>query len=245
MQSINVAFIGAGNFINAYHLMTARHCPWMNIRAIADLNEDVLVNRAAAMTVGYTTTDYRRVLADPDIPLVVIGTKQDTHARLIVESLNAGKWVYCEKPMAQNKEETRAVLAAEARSTGRLAIGFNRRFAPAYRKTKELFANLPRPWFLNYRLMTPGPEKRAPGSFYHDQPHILYEGCHILDYGCWLFGAAPTRVFMTGDRLNNNCCILEFADGSQMQFMCGQLGSYCLPKEYMELFAEYHAVTVN
>jgi predicted dehydrogenase len=50
---------------------------------------------------------------------------------------------------------------------------------------------------------------------------------------------------MTGDRLHNNCCLLEFPGGHQMQFMCGMLGSLCLPKEYMELFAEYRAVTVN
>lgn len=245
MKTINVAFIGAGNFIKAFHLKTAMYCPWMNIHAIADLNTELLQKHAAALPVGYTTTDHRRVLTDPKVDLVIIGTKQDTHAKLIVESLDAGKWVYCEKPMAQTQQETETVLAAEARSIGRLAVGFNRRFAPAYQRAKYLFANLPRPWFLNYRLMLPNPQKHQPGNYYSDQPHILYEGCHILDVGCWLFDAVPTRVYMTGDRLVNNCCILEFEDGSQMQLMCGGMGSYCLPKEYLELFAEYHAITVN
>lgn len=245
MKNINVAFIGAGNFINAFHLKTAKYCTWMTVRAIADLSEPLLAKHAAAMPVGYTTTDYQKVLADPQVEMVIVGTKQDTHARLIVECLDADKWVYCEKPMAQTEEETREVLAAEARSEGRLAIGFNRRFAPAYRKAKELFSSLPRPWFLNYRLMIPVPDKRNADNFYHDQAHILYEGCHILDYACWLFGTAPTRVYMSGDRLVNNCCILEFADGSQMQLMCGGLSSYCMPKEYMELFAEFHAISVN
>jgi predicted dehydrogenase len=245
MNNINIAFIGVGNFINAFHLKTAKYCQWMTVHALADLNEQLLAKHAAALPVGYTTTDYRRVLDDPRVDLVVIGTKQDTHAQLIVESLDAGKWVYCEKPMAQTQEETQAVLAAEARSTGRLAVGFNRRFSPAYREVKRLFADLPRPWFLNYRLMLPNPQKHAPDNFYHNQPHILYEGCHILDLGCWLMDACPTRVYMTGDRLVNNCCILEFEDGSQMQLMCGGMGSYCMPKEYMELFHEYHAITVN
>lgn len=147
--------------------------------------------------------------------------------------------------MAQTQEQTEAVLAAEARASGRLAIGHNRRFAPAYRQTKALFADVVRPWFLNYRLMTPGPEKQSSESFYHDQPHILYEGCHILDLACWLFEAEPSRVYMTGDRLHNNCCLLEFPDGNQMQFMCGMMGSLCLPKEYAELFGMYYSITVN
>ena len=71
------------------------------------------------MKVGYTTTDYHRLLADPKIDIVIIGTKQDLHAKLIVESLDAGKWVLCEKPMAQTMEETHAVLEAEQRAKAR------------------------------------------------------------------------------------------------------------------------------
>ena len=88
-----MGFIGAGGFISAHHLLTVRDSEIMEIRAIADIDEKRLTKHAAGMSVGYTTTDYRKLLADSEIDMVIIGTKQDLHARFIVESLDAGKWV--------------------------------------------------------------------------------------------------------------------------------------------------------
>lgn len=239
----NLGFIGAGAFIRNRHLLTARDSKIMNIHAVADLNVELLKDHASKFKIGYTTTNYKQILDDPGIDIVVIGTKQDIHAEMIIESLDAGKWVWCEKPMAGTEEETKLVLAAEKRNKGKLAIGFNRRFAPACVKAKELMRSVKRPWFINYRLMYPNPQKAH--GFYANQPRILYEGCHILDLACWFFDDIPKRVFMTGDRLLNNCCILEFGDGSQVSFMCGSMGSICLWKEYMEIFSYYHAITIS
>ena len=245
MNKVQAGFIGAGGFISAHHLLTVRDSEIMDIRGIADLDEERLKSHAARMAVGYVTTDYQDILNDDAIDLVFVGTKQDLHARFIVEALDAGKWVFCEKPMAETEEETAAVLAAEARNPGRLAIGFNRRFAPAYQHAKQLMAGRERPWYLNYRLMYPNPDKHAKGGFYSTHERILYEGCHILDLVCWMLDQAPKRVFMTGDRILNNCCILDYPDGSQVSFMCGSMGSYALWKEYLELFATYTAITVS
>ncbi len=57
------------------------------------------------MPIGYTTRDYRELFADFNIDIVIIGTKQGLHSKIIVECLDAGKWVLCEKPMASNEEE--------------------------------------------------------------------------------------------------------------------------------------------
>lgn len=243
MKKVQIGFIGAGNFVSLYHLLTARDSKIMDIRAIADLDEERLKSHSARMQIGYTTTDYKKLLSDPEIDMIIIGTKQDSHARFIVESLNAGKWVFCEKPMAQTKEESKTVLDAEKQNPGRLAIGFNRRFAPAYTETKRLMQSAKRPWYINYRLIYPNPGKTK--GFYARQPRILFEGSHILDLVCWLLDSSPKRVFMTGDKFRDNCCILDYPDGSQVSFMCGSMGSYCLWKEYMEVFAYYKAITVS
>ncbi len=245
MKNVNLGFIGAGSFVSAHHLLTARDCDFINIAAIADINEEVLKKHSSRMSVGYTTTEYKKLLRDSDIDIVVIGTKQDMHASLIMESLEAGKWVFCEKPMAQTDEEAKAVVQAEQNNEGKLAIGFNRRFAPAYAQAKSLMKNIKKPWYLNYRLMYPNPLKEEPGNYYADQAHIHYEGCHILDLIYWFFEQWPDRVFMTGNRYSNNCCIFDFSDGSQVTFMCGSMGSYCYWKEYMELFGSYAAISVS
>ena len=245
MRKVQVGFIGAGAFISAHHLLAVRDSKIMDIKAIADLDEERLRKHSSNMKIGYTTTDYKKLLADPEIDMIIIGTKQDLHTRFIVECLDAGKWVLCEKPMSETDKETRAVLAAEERNPGKLAVGFNRRFAPSYSDTKQIMQQIPRPWFINYRLMYPNPGKRGADNFYSTHERILYEGSHILDLVSWLLDAAPKRVVMTGDRFLNNCCILDYADGLQVSFMCGSMGSYCHWKESMEVFGEWAAITVS
>ena len=63
-KQANVGFIGAGGFISAHHLVTANESEYLNIAAIADLNEETLQRHAATKPVGYTTTDYKKLLAD-------------------------------------------------------------------------------------------------------------------------------------------------------------------------------------
>jgi predicted dehydrogenase len=242
-EQVKIGFVGAGGFISAHHLATARDCAITEVRAIADINEKVLEYHSSRMSVGYTTTNYRDLLNDKEIDIIVIGTKQDMHAALIVESLDAGKWVLCEKPMANNATEAKAVLAAEKRNPGYLAIGFNRRFAPACRQAKQLMSQAKRPWMVNYRMMNQS--SHAQDSYYAKEPRILYEGCHVLDLACWFFESYPEEVYMTGDVLLNNCCILSFADGSQFQFMCGSIGAISFWKENMEIFGQDKSICIN
>jgi len=245
MRKVRVGFIGAGQFISASHLPTARASAQMEVAAIADVNPAILAKHRAELPDVRLTVDYRDLLTDSGIDLIVIGTRQDLHARLIIESLDAGKWVYCEKPMAETPEEIDAVLAAEARAGGRLAIGLNRRFAPACVQAKQLMEQTRRPWFLTYRLMAPHLTTGEKDDFYRERPRIIYEGCHILDLVCWLLDGDPLRVHMTGDPLRNNCCTLEFSDGSNVMFLCGSIGSVCLPKERMEIFSHGHSIVIN
>lgn len=238
-----VGFIGAGEFISFQHLPNVALGADGVVHAICDLNERQLEVHAAKYRPAYTTRDYHRLLADPDVDVVIIGTKQDLHARMIVESLDAGKWVMCEKPMAETPAETAQVLAAEKRAKGRLAVGFNRRFAPAYARTKRLLATQKTPIYINYRLMFPSPQKDT--GFYAEKARILYEGTHIFDLVCWLLGAAPVRVYMSGDLTRNNVCVLDFPNGSQVSFMCGSMGSYLLWKESMEVFTPYTSILVS
>jgi len=244
-KKARLGFIGTGVFINSTHLLTASQSPFMEIRAIADLNEMQLAKHQAEKKVGYTTTNYHELLNDNRIDIIVIGTKQDLHATMIIEALDAGKWVFCEKPMCETTEEEAEVLAAEQRNPGRLAIGFNRRFAPAYVKALQIFNHLPRPWLINYRCQCTGHAKHTVNSFYYNRPHIIFEGCHILDLASYMFGETPKRVFMSGDPLHNNCVIMEYADGSQFSLMLTSVGSVCMWKEYMEMFAEGAAITIS
>ena len=248
MKNVNVGFIGAGAFISATHLKTAAATDFINISAIAELNEEILTRHCQKYEIGYTTGDYRKILQDPDIDIVVIGTKQELHAQLIVEALDAGKWVWCEKPMCETEEEAEQILAAEERNPGKLAIGFNRRFAPAYTAALNELQKRPRPWFVSYRVqMDNYDKKRNAQSFYFNRAAIVYEGCHFTDLASFIFKEAPSRVFMSGPAdSENDCVVLEYADGSRFQLLTtNTAGNGGLGKEYAEFFAADLAMSVN
>ncbi len=248
-RKVNVGFIGAGSFISRHHLPTAGKSKVMKIRAIADLNQELLNAHAEKYAPDYTTDDYKQLLNDPEIDLIVIGTRQDTHAALIIEALDSGKWVWCEKPMCETREEEELIIAAEKRAKGRLAIGFNRRFAPAVQKCRQvMFEKLPKPWIVNYRLQENGGYKTSKtDKFYHQRAHIIYEGCHHLDLANYLFGTLPERVFMSGTYEDeNDICILEYADGSRFILtITTNAGSAMLEKESMEVFSQGGALSMR
>ena len=247
MKQVHIGFIGAGSFISMNHLPTAAKSDFIRIRAISDLNPEVLAAHQERYAPDYVTEDYRRILDDPQIELVVIGTRQDTHAKLIVESLDAGKWVWCEKPMCDTPEEEAAIMAAEKRNPGRLAIGFNRRFAPAITKTMELLEKLPRPWFINYRLQSNGGyKKRKNDTFYHERPHLIYEGCHLLDLSSFIMGEAPARIFMSGTSGENDIIVLEYPDESRFLLtITSTAGDRFLEKETMEIYTSEGAIAMR
>ena len=246
-QLVNVGFIGAGLFITAHHLPTAYETEFIHIRAIADLNPDLLAAHAERFSPDYIATDYQQLLSDPEIDLIVIGTRQDTHAKLIVEALDAGKWVWCEKPMCDTPEEEEAVIAAEKRAKGRLAIGFNRRFAPSITKAREILKKLPRPWIINYRLQTYSYYKNKKGdNFYENRPHIIYEGCHMLDLATFILQEPPSRIFMSGSEHENDVVMLEYPDGSRFLLIINnQAGASLMEKEMIEIFSSGGALSIR
>ena len=248
MKQVNIGFIGAGSFISCTHLPTAAATEYINIAAISELDENIIARHKAQYQVGYFTRDYKDILNDPAIDIVVIGTKQDLHAQLIIESLDAGKWVWCEKPMCETNEEALAIIAAEERNPGKLAIGFNRRFAPGYTLALEELNKRPRPWFVTYRVQMDNFDKKHNAkSFYFSRPAIVYEGCHFMDLASFIFKEAPHRVYMSGaDNAENDCIILEYKDGSRFQLLStNTAGNGGLGKEFAEFFASNFAAQVD
>ena len=107
--------------------------------AVADLYEG---RRTRAREVFgkdlFVTADYRELLARKDIDAVIVATPDHWHAQASIDAMNAGKDVYCEKPMVHSIEEGHAVIAAE-RQTGRIIqVGSQRVSSIIYRKAKEL-----------------------------------------------------------------------------------------------------------
>jgi predicted dehydrogenase len=243
----NIGFIGAGGFISATHLKHAAMSNICSVYAICDLNESLLSRHNETYKPRYTTSDYRRILDDPQVDIVVIGTKQDLHAKLAIEALEAGKWALVEKPVGETIEEMRRVADVEKKAKGYLAVGHNRRFAPAVTKAVKLLRDLQGPCFYSHRVMNPDlvKSKKDKSNFYAERSNLLYEGCHMFDLANFIIGGYPTAVVASGDWIRSNCVVCEYADGSRFQFMLCSMGSAMMEKEYMEFFKGYGAISIR
>ncbi|WP_131785517.1 bi-domain-containing oxidoreductase [Protofrankia symbiont of Coriaria ruscifolia] len=121
------------------------------------------------------------VIDDPDVDVVVIATPHDAHADLVVRALDAGRHVWCEKPLALSFDELQAVDAAARRADGVLFVGFNRRWSPAARLAREHLDARTSPLTMIYRVAA---GKIADGHWYADRRQggrLLGEVCHFVD----------------------------------------------------------------
>ncbi|WP_131773921.1 Gfo/Idh/MocA family protein, partial [Protofrankia symbiont of Coriaria myrtifolia] len=121
------------------------------------------------------------VIDDPDVDVVVIATPHDAHADLVVRALEAGRHVWCEKPLALSFDELRAVADAARGADGVLFTGFNRRWSPAARLAREQLDARTSPLTMIYRVAA---GKVTDGHWYADRRQggrLLGEVCHFVD----------------------------------------------------------------
>ncbi len=135
---IRVALIGAGG-MGSSDLASALRCPGVEVAAAADVYQGRLdrIKEAYGSNV-FTTRDYREVLARADVDAVIIATPDHWHSRITIDALNAGKDVYCEKPMVQKVEQGIAVVEAQKRTGRLLQVGSQYVSSLIYHKAKQL-----------------------------------------------------------------------------------------------------------
>jgi len=242
---VRIGLIGPGNFASNVLLPAF-------VRAGASLE---LVGGGSGPSAEATNREFNfarvapspaEVVADESIDAVVIATRHATHAELTIQALEAGKHVFCEKPLALTPDELESVLAAAATARGILAVGFNRRFSPLLRELREFLAEPKGRIAAAYRVSAGRLEE---GHWTHDLDEgggrILGEACHFVDSLRFLAGADVAVVHATGygaaerpvQARDNVAVDLTFVDGSIGSILYVADGSPALPKERLEGYA--------
>ena len=195
----------------------------------------------------YCTTEPQDLLDDPDVDLVTVLTRHDSHAQHASQALNAGKHVFVEKPLAVDEDQLRSISKAYLRSrsdsdTGPLLmVGFNRRFSPLARWLKERLAGIGEPIVVNC-VVNAG---SLPSGSWVDDPiegggRIIGEVCHFVDLVQYLTSSLPVRVFAErigrDDGDDSLVATLTMANGAIAGITYVAGGDRRYPRERVEVF---------
>lgn len=137
-DNIQIALIGAGG-MGMGDARMATSLPGVKIVAVADIYDGRLQrSREIWGDSILTTRDYREILNRQDVDAVIVATPDHWHARIAADAMNAGKDVYCEKPMIQKIEEGKPLIEAQKRTGRILQIGSQYASSVVFQKAAEL-----------------------------------------------------------------------------------------------------------
>lgn len=144
MKKLNIGLIGAG-FMGKAHSMAYATMPmffWpapaIPVRkVVADISEESAKDAAARFGFEKYTSDWKKVIEDPEIDIVDISTPNDSHAEIALAAAEAGKHIFCEKPIARTSEEAKKMLDAVEEAGVKNMLAFNYRRTPAVALAKK------------------------------------------------------------------------------------------------------------
>ena len=248
VKKINIGFIGAGNFAQAYLLP---HLKGENISLDTVVNASGMSSKSVAKRFGFNkaSTNPGDVLNNAQINTVFIATRHDSHGDLVLRALKAGKNVFVEKPLTLSEQELQEIQSVY-KGQSIFTVGYNRRFARISHKIKGEVAA---PVITNIRVNAGSiPDAHWTQNAEIGGGRILGEVCHFVDLMIYLSRSLPQKVWassvsQTGRwRSDDNVVInIEFANGSTGVITYTAMGNAALPKERVEVFSGGNAWVID
>ena len=246
VNAVRLGVLGAGNFANAVMLPALKGTPSIELVSITSGSGFHAELASKKFGFKYTAVNENEILQDPQVNTICILTRHYLHAEQVVRALQAGKHVFCEKPLATTPEQLVQIKQQllNTEYSPLLMVGFNRRFAPMARRLYEFIKMRQEPLVATYRINA----GNIPLTHWTQDPvqgggRIIGEGCHFVDFLSFLVGAAPNSV--TAQSLPDNSRYREdnvvitytFPDGSLGSVIYLANGAKTFPKERIEVFA--------
>ncbi|WP_214228897.1 bi-domain-containing oxidoreductase [Pedobacter sp. B4-66] len=243
-----VGIIGAGNFTKMTMLPALKT---LDAKLISIVSAGGVSGTALAKKydIAKSTTDYHEMLKDEHVDLILITTRHNQHAQMVVDGLNNGKHVFVEKPLALNEHELEQILKAYNGSKT-LTVGFNRRFSPHIQKIKQLVGGSP----MNV-IATMNAGHIPPSVWVHDMKvgggRIIGEACHFIDLITYLTGSRVKAVCMNAmgpnpqENTDNASILLEYENGSTGVINYFSNGSKSYSKERVEVYSQERTIVMD
>lgn len=263
-KPLNFAVVGCGMLARQMHLPNLQSLPEARLYCCCDIDEGNL-KAAQEFHPLKVTRDFQEAIADPEVEAVVIATTETFRLPIIKAAIQAGKPIYCEKPLADTLENALAIQRLVVKSGVPFCVGHNRRASPAMQAARELFVSHQRhPSPCAWRFARPGWEDMAVGSnpgapvlairvnddwkswkAVHLQNDLnrrvgllLSEGTHFTDLANWFLDSEPERVLCTGVGVLNHAIIIHYANGAMAIISMAATGSFGYPKELLEAMGQ-------
>jgi myo-inositol 2-dehydrogenase / D-chiro-inositol 1-dehydrogenase len=240
MSRIKVGIIGAG-YIGGVHAAILARDERVDVATVHDLVPEIAQRMA--------NTCHARAVANPaevieSCDAVYITTPNTRHAALAIAAIDAGKHVFCEKPLSTSLVEAQAVLDAANKSDAVFQVGHNRRFAPVYSTLKRMLQETHPPHSAHVKmnrgeLLRPEwvGDKGLTGGFLYETP------IHMFDMMRFLFGEVTMLTALGTSHeypeLDDFSVLLKFANGMHATLATSADASWLFPFERVEVFG-YH-----
>jgi polar amino acid transport system substrate-binding protein len=188
------------------------------------------------------TSNYLEILNDPNIDAVLIATRHDSHAKLVTQTLRAGKHCFVEKPLAVDEVGLQQICDAHFNTAAILLVGYNRRFSPLARRLRDEVSGTK--LVMQYRVNA----GFIPGSHWHQDTEmgggrIVGEICHFIDVMQYICDSNPVSLSAqcisdgnSPSDPDNIIITLSFADGSIGTISYVASGDPSYSKERLEVF---------
>lgn len=197
MEKIRLGIIGAGSFSRT-HLRGIKQLDNAEIVAICDSSEEKARERAEEFKIPYFCTDYKELLKREDIDAVTLPLPDQVHRQITIDALYAGKHVLCEKPMALNMDDCKAMVEAADKTGMQLMVGQIGRYTPSFKKAKELIdaGEIGELFFVESEYAHDYSKIPGMGGWRvtPEREPVIGGGCHAVDLLRWIAGN-PTEAF--------------------------------------------------
>lgn len=197
-SKIGVGVIGTGRIGKLHIEHLSQNIPEAELIAICSLDTETAQILAEQFNIPKVTSDYRTLLDDSQIDAVIVASSTDTHVEICQAAAEAGKHIFCEKPIALDLEQIDETLAIVEKAGVKFQVGFNRRFDANFRRVREAVASgeIGEPHILRITSRDPAPPPieyvKVSGGIFLDMT------IHDFDMARYLIGDEVVEVYAVG-----------------------------------------------